>query len=717
MHCASCVARNEGALKKVPGVWQASVNFATGMCVVEYDETKASEHDLHAAIKKNGYTVQAANHHGGQSYEHRQHDELEEAKKKAVWSIVLTIPVLVLAMAGVTLPFSILGMPGAELVEMILGGIVILGFGSQFHRGLIREARAFAPGMDTLVSMGTLAALGFSLYTIGVGGKDSYVETGAVITALILLGRFLEARSRGEASRAIEKLIKLGAKTAHRIDEHGKEREIAIEEVKVDDRIRVRPGEKIPVDGVIEDGSASVDESLLTGESMPVRKDVGDTVYGGTINLDGAIVFRAKGVGADMVLSKIVQMVNEAQTVKAPIQKFVDRVAGVFVPIVIVIALATLVVWYLTTGNLASSIVPAIAVLVIACPCAMGLATPTAIMVGTGLGASRGILIKNGESLERAKKIDVVLFDKTGTLTEGHPAVTDVISAQPDFTPDQVLSLAASIETLSSHPLAQAVARAATEKNLTFLPVIGFEQVAGKGVKGMIDGSTIVVGSPSLLSEYHIPIESHSAQIEQLESDAKTVIGVAKDGSPVGFFGIADRVKEESAGAVASLKRQGIDTAMVSGDNERTARAIARTIGITEVFARVLPDAKMDIVKNLQSKGKKVAFVGDGINDAPALVQADLGIALGTGTDIAIEAGNIVLMKGNPLKAVEALTLSRRTFTAIQQNLFWAFFYNVAAIPLAAFGLLNPIIAAGAMAFSSISVVLNSLRIKRVGMK
>lgn len=718
MHCASCVARNESALKKVSGVTSASVNFATGMTTVEYDETKAGEHDLHKAIEKNGYTVESPSmqHHAdGGGHVHKT-DDLIRARQKALWAIIITVPVLVLAMSGVELPGSIGAVSLSMLIQSIGGTVVILGFGWQFHRGMIREVRSMGPGMDTLVSIGTLAALGLSVYTLIAGKKDLYFETGAVITALILLGRYFEARSRGEASRAIEKLMKLGAKTAHRLDENGTEHEIPIEDVAVHDRIRVRPGEKIPVDGMVEEGGASIDESLLTGESMPVRKKEGDTVYGATMNLDGTITFRAKGVGADMVLSKIVQLVHEAQTVKAPIQKFVDRVAGIFVPIVLGLAVVTFVLWFLKTGDINASILPAVAVLVIACPCAMGLATPTAIMVGTGMGALRGILIKNGESLERAKKIDIVLFDKTGTLTEGQPSVTDIVPVQDGLSSDDLLALAASIETLSSHPLAQAVSRAAKEKSLPFRDCTNFENIAGKGVKGTIDGATVMVGSPRLFDEYHIPIERHRENIERLEKEAKTVVGIARDGTPIGFLAIADNLKSDAQSAIQDLRNAGIETGMVSGDNELTARAIAARLGIETVYAHVLPDEKMKIVKDLQQKGKKVAFVGDGINDAPALVQSDLGIAMGTGTDIAIEAGNIVLMKGSPKKAVEALRLSRRTFRAIQQNLFWAFFYNVAALPLAAFGLLNPIIAAGAMAFSSVSVVLNSLRIKKQGL-
>jgi len=445
---------------------------------------------------------------------------------------------------------------------------------------------------------------------------------------------------------------------------------------------------------------------------MPVSKAKGDDAFGATINLSGAFQMKATKVGEDTTLAQIIKMVAEAQVNKAPIQKLADRISGVFVPIVLGIEALTAAGWYLFTGDIYLSFVPAVAVLVIACPCSLGLATPTAIMVGTGLGARRGILIKNGEALEKGKKIDVVVFDKTGTLTEGKPKVTDVLACKAQTTPDKVLSLAASIERLSEHPLAQSVVQTAREKNLLLAEVHDFTNLAGKGVRGKIGNTTVMVGSARLLLEYGVPFGTQIEQVEILETDAKTVISVAYDGELVGIIAVADTVKDDARAAAERLRAQGVETVMITGDNRKTAEAIAKQIGIDRVFAEVLPQDKAEQVRALQQQGRRVAFVGDGINDAPALAQADLGIAIGTGTDIAIEAGNIVLVKGHPLKVIEALALSRLTFKTIQQNLFWAFFYNVAAIPLAAFGLLNPMVAAGAMAVSSLSVVGNSLRIR-----
>jgi Cu+-exporting ATPase len=545
------------------------------------------------------------------------------------------------------------------------------------------------------------------------GQHHLYFETGVVIAALILLGRYFEARSRGQASDAIEKLLELGAKTAH-VRRDGSEQDIPIEEVQVGDILLVKPGEKVPVDGKVVDGGSSVDEAMLTGESMPVNKTMGDDVFGATINISGVLHIQATKVGQDTALAQIVKMVTDAQVNKAPIQKLADQVSGVFVPIVLGIAIVTAVAWYLVTGDIYQSFVPAVAVLVIACPCSLGLATPTAILVGTGVGARRGILIKNGEALERGKRIDVVVFDKTGTLTEGKPKVTEVVAFGTQMAPNDLLALAASIERLSEHPLAQAVVRAAQEKNVPLVDVSDFENLAGKGVRGKIGDHAVLVGSSRLLLEQGVPILKPVAKIEQHEAEGKTVFLVARDQKLLGMIAVADTLKEDAKTAIDRLRAQGIETVMMTGDNRRTADAIARQIGIDVVFAEVLPQDKAGHVQQLQKQGKRVAFVGDGINDAPALVQADLGIAVGTGTDIAIEAGNIVLVKGHPLKVLEALALSRLTFRTIKQNMFWAFFYNVAAIPLAAFGLLNPMIAAAAMAGSSLTVVGNSLRIKRL---
>ncbi len=706
MHCASCAARNERALKKLEGVRNAVVNFATRGAHVDFDEGILSEDAIHHAVVDNGYQILTAAH------EHKEQDqrELELTKWRAILAIVFAAPVVVLAMFNVDLPWTVLGRNVSVWVQAIFSTVVILGLGWQFHAGMLRQTRHFAANMDTLISIGTLAALFYSLWVMIVGGHHLYFETGAVIAALILLGRYFEARSRGQASDAIGKLMELGAKTAHLVGEAGVQ-DVSIDAVKLGDILLVKPGEKIPVDGRIISGGSSVDESMLTGESMPVGKAKDDDVFGATLNIGGAFQMQATKVGEDTTLAQIVKLVADAQVNKAPIQKLADRVSGIFVPIVLGLALVTVVGWYLVTGDIYQSIIPAVAVLVIACPCSLGLATPTAIMVGTGLGASRGILIKNGEALQKGEKIDVVVFDKTGTLTEGKPTVTNIFLVKAQTSADEVLALAASIERLSEHPLAQAVVRAAGEKNLPLAEVTDFENLAGKGVRGKIGNATVLAGSPRMLREAGISLDL--AGIDEYEAQAKTVIGIARNEDLLGMLAIADAVKEDAKPAADSLRAKGIATVMITGDNRKTAEAIAKEIGIDTIFAEVLPQDKADQVRSLQQQGQRVAFVGDGINDAPALVQADLGIAIGTGTDIAIEAGNIVLVKGHPLKVVEALMLSKLTFRTIKQNLFWAFFYNVAAIPLAALGFLNPMIAAAAMAGSSLTVVGNSLRIRR----
>jgi Cu+-exporting ATPase len=491
------------------------------------------------------------------------------------------------------------------------------------------------------------------------------------------------------------------------------EQDIPIEQVRVGDLVQVRPGERVPVDGKVATGSSRVDESMLTGESMPVAKAAGDDVFGATINVSGSFQMTATKIGEDTVLAQIVRMVSDAQGSKAPIQKLADTVSGIFVPIVIGIALATAVGWYFGTGDIARSFVPAVAVLLIACPCSLGLATPTAIMVGTGVGARRGILIKNGEALERGRKIDVVVLDKTGTLTEGRPAITDIIVVKDGVGEDEVLRIAASLERLSEHPLGQAIVRAANERKIELAAALDFVSTAGKGIEAHLGNLPVVVGNVRLLREHGVDFDEAAPLIEAREARAETAILVAVDHELIGIISVADALKSDAKAAIEALHAEGITTAMITGDNAKTARAIADQIGIEEVVAEVLPQDKAGHVKALQGHGRRVAFVGDGINDAPALAQADLGIAIGTGTDIAIEAGNIVLVKGSPLKIIEALKLSRITFRTIKQNLFWAFVYNIAAIPLAALGLLNPMIAAGAMAISSVSVVGNSLRSRR----
>jgi P-type Cu+ transporter len=709
MHCAACANRNERALKNLLGVRDAAVNFALRNARVEFDPTLVSERALHDAVVGNGFQVLSPKF----AKDNKAHAEreLSDAKWRAFAALTLSAPVMLLAMLEIELPWSIAGTHVSVWLQAILSSVVILGLGWEFHRGMARLAVRGAANMDTLISLGTLSALIYSWWALLAGEPHLYFETGAVIAALILLGRYFEARSRGQASAAIEKLIDLGAKTA-RIIRDGREQEIPVDDVRVGNVLQVRPGEKIPVDGKVIEGRSTVDESMLTGESMPVTKSAGDAVFGATLNRSGALRLAATKVGQDTTLAQIVKLVADAQGNKAPIQKLADRISGIFVPIVLGIALLTALSWYFATGDIYQSIIPAVAVLVIACPCSLGLATPTAIMVGTGLAARRGILIKNGEALERGEKIDVVLLDKTGTLTEGKPQVVAIVASQESE--ENVLRLAASVEQLSEHPLAQAIVNAARERNLALDQAEDFQSLTGKGVRARVQGNGIAVANPRHIEEEGVAFtSSERADIATHEGRARTVVAVAREGTFVGFIAIADRLKSDAKEAIAQLHRRGLRTVMITGDNEATARAIAQELEIDRVFAQVLPHEKAQKVRELQEQGARVAFVGDGINDAPALVQADLGIAMGTGTDVAIEAGSIVLVKGSPLKMVEALSLSRLTFRTIRQNLFWAFFYNVAAIPLAAIGWLNPMIAAAAMAISSVSVVGNSLWIKR----
>lgn len=723
MHCASCSVRNEKTLNKLLGVKSASVNYAMRSATVEFDESAVTEGDLHKAVESNGYHVEVTNsdslggmgsmngmgehNHGGMA----SNKEVVVARNKAIAALVLSVPTLILAMFKINFSWQAASINTSVWLQAILSTITVVIIGKEFHITTLKLLRKFATNMDTLISLGTVAAVAYSIWAMATGKQEFYFETAAIVTAFILLGRYLEAKSRGQASQAISKLMQLGAKSAHLVKD-GITSEISIEQVRIGDVLAVKPGEKYPVDGQIIKGLTSIDESMLTGESMPVSKNIGDEVFGATININGSVEIKTLKVGKDTILSQIIKMVEDAQVKKAPIQKLADTIAGVFVPIIIVIALATFGGWFIYSHDFGKSLIDAIAVLVIACPCALGLATPVAILVGTGEGAKKGILIKNGEALEKAKHIDAVLFDKTGTLTEGKPMVTDIISAK-GLSNNEILALAASVEKYSEHPLAQAIVRSAEEQKISFSEATDFLSTAGRGVSAKVGDSEIVISNPRILLEMKDSENDLAAQIESLEHQAKTVVCLLKNNQLIGLIAIADKLKADAKEAVSRLKALGIKSIMITGDNKRTADAIAKEVGIETVLAEVLPQDKANEVKKLQDEGKKIAFVGDGINDAPALVQADLGIAVGTGTDIAIESGEIVLVKGSPLKVVQALELSKKTFRTIQQNLFWAFFYNVVAIPFAAFGFLNPMIAGAAMAFSSFSVVGNSLRIKR----
>ena len=734
MHCASCAIKIERALSKVEGVASAHVNYATEKATVEHDDG-LDVALLHQAVHDLGYKTgdeENPNDHAhsskptAHSSSHMAHgDDMKTAARRTIIAFLFAIPSFVIATFGIEIPGDVVGRNPAEWLSGILATIVFLWPALSMHKTTFKQARRFTAGMDTLITLGTGAAIIFSWWQIFAGGH-LYFETAAVIIAFILLGRYFEARSKGKAGEAIKKLLELGAKTAHRMGENGAVEDVPIDTLRVGDRVLVKPGEKIPLDGEIIEGSSSVDESMLTGESVPVGKSAGDMVYGATLNAQGALTVRITKEPGDTVLAQIVKLVEDAQGQKAPIQKLADKISGVFVPVVIVVSIVTFIIWFLATGDLNASIIPAVAVLVIACPCALGLATPTAILVGTGRGAQNGILIKSGEALERARGIHTVMFDKTGTLTEGKPRVTDLVSSHLDSTvaeklaltgsdPDRcLLAIAAGLEASSEHPLATAVLHEAKARGVKPVESSSFTSVTGRGVRATL-GKTMpaLLGNPVFMAEEGIGLTEVSDDLARLQEEGKTVVVVALNGQATGLIAIADTLRPDAKEAVAALGRSGLEIVMLTGDHAKTAAAIGREVGIVDVRAEILPDQKLKIVKTAQEGNRRVAFVGDGINDAPALTQADLGIAMGSGTDIAIEAGQIVLVGGGPEKVVTAIKLSRRTYSTIKQNLFWAFIYNIVGIPLAALGLLNPIIAGAAMAFSSVSVVLNSLRLRR----
>jgi heavy metal translocating P-type ATPase len=594
------------------------------------------------------------------------------------------------------------------VVAWVLTTPIEFVFGWQFHKAAAVRLRSFSASMDTLVSMGTLAAYGYSVWAF-FAEEHLFFETAAVIITLILLGRFFEARSKGRASSAITRLLELGAKEA-RVVREGREVTIPADGILPGDQMVVRPGEKVPTDGRIVEGGSSFDESMLTGESVPVDKGPGDEVFGATINQQGMVVVEATRVGSDTALAQIVRLVEDAQATKAPIQHLADRVAGIFVPAVIVIALATFAAWMALDGEVVSAMRASVAVLIIACPCALGLATPTAIMVGSGRGAELGVLFRNADVFERTRSIDTVVFDKTGTLTRGVMTLAELVTEEHE---SRVLHLVGSVEGAGEHPIARAVALGAEERGATLVRPSAFENLPGIGLRGTVDGVQVSVGKPKLMAEAGLAVSGrYEDAVADMERRGLTAFLAGWDGEARAALGVADTVRDTAVDAVRRLRGRGIEVAMITGDNRRTAEAIAAEVGIQRVIAEVLPGDKADEVARLQAEGRKVAFVGDGVNDAPALTRADLGVAIGTGSDVAIEAGDVVLMSGDPALAEVALGLAGRTFRVIRQNLVWAFGYNVAAIPLAAAGLLNPMIAAGAMAFSSVSVVSNSLRLR-----
>ncbi len=733
MHCASCAKLIERQLKKTPGVTAANVNYGSEQASVEFDESACDLPQMAAAVKQAGYTAVIENEKGKSPEELKEEAkkiELADLKNKVRISAVLSTLVLLGSFPEWFSPFlsflPFYSFLTVNYVLLVLSLPVQFWAGWGFYQATISGLRNRTASMDTLIAIGTSAAFGFSLLTTLFPAQLSamgvpmtmYYDTAAVIITLILLGRFLEAKAKSHTSDAIKKLLHLQAKTA-RVVRGGKEFDIPVDEVRIGDMIRVRPGEKVPVDGIIFQGTSSLDESMVTGESLPVDKKPGDRVIGATMNKTGSFVFRATGVGSETMLAQIVRLVSEAQSSRAPIQRLADVVSGYFVPIVLMLAVATFVLWY-DTVSFASAFTNMIAVLIIACPCALGLATPTAIMVGTGKGAGRGILIKDAEALEIANKISVAVFDKTGTLTQGKPQVTDVIPTQKGKA-DELLTLAASLEQGSEHSLAEAIVAEAKNRKLTLISAEGFRAIPGHGIAGRIKGDNISLGNRLLMEKDKIVLSSLENQIARLESQGKTVMMLARGKKIEGLIAVADTLKKEAREMVATLRRMRVSVWMITGDNERTAQAIAKLAGIDHVLAGVLPQQKAEKIKDLKGKNAVVAFAGDGINDAPALAAADVGVAIGTGTDVAIESAGITLLNRDLRSFVTAIRLSRKTLIVIKQNLFWAFGYNVILIPVAmgilypiTGWLLNPALAAFAMAASSISVVGNSLRLKGV---
>ena len=700
MTCASCATRIERKLNKLEGV-QATVNYATEQAAVSYDATHVAVTDLIEAVEAAGYRARSA------AEVHEEDNLARILAVRLLAAAVLTTPLTAVTMIP-PLQFA-----GWEWFAAALSTPVVFWAGFGFHRAAVLNLRHLSATMDTLISIGTLAAWIWSFVAlVAVEGASTYFEVAAVITTLILLGRFLEARAKRSSGAAIRALLELGAKDA-RVLRDGREVVVPVEELQVGDFFVVRPGEKIATDGVVDEGASAIDQSLLTGEPVPVEVEPGDEVAGATINTSGRLVIRVTKVGAETALAQIARLVAEAQAGKAPIQRLVDQVSAVFVPIVIVLSLATLAGWLAFTGDTTAAFTAAVAVIIIACPCALGLATPTALMVGTGRGAQLGILIKGPEVLERTRKITTIVLDKTGTITEGRMWLADAVPAA-GTSRAELLRLAGAAEDASEHPIARAIAEAAREE-LGCLPAVeGFTNRAGLGIEAVVEGHAVLVGRPTLLAEWGLDLQADLAQArDEAEEGGQTVVAVGWDGAIRGLLVVADRIKPTSAQAVAELMRLGLTPVLLTGDNGRTAAAVAAKVGIERVLADVLPDEKVAEVRRLQEAGEAVAMVGDGVNDAPALAQADLGLAIGTGTDVAIEASDLTLVSGDLRAAADAIRLARRTLRTIKGNLFWAFAYNVAAIPLAVAGLLNPIVAAAAMAFSSVFVVTNSLRLRR----
>ncbi|CEG29003.1 heavy metal translocating P-type ATPase [Bacillus sp. B-jedd] len=722
MTCAACSTRIEKGLNRMEGVAKASVNLALEKASVEYNPSVLSERDIIKKVEALGYgAILKEEKSSEETADHRQR-EIKRQTNKFIFSLILSLPLL-WSMVGHFSFTSFIYVPDAFMnpwVQFLLATPVQFYIGGQFYVGAYKALKNGSANMDVLVALGTSAAYFYSLYqSIASLGNSThmpelYFETSAVLITLILLGKLFEAKAKGRSSEAIKKLMGLQAKTAI-VERNGAEVVVPLEDVLVGDIIHVKPGEKIPVDGKIVEGQSAIDESMLTGESVPVDKTVGDGVIGATINKNGFIKIEATKVGKDTALAQIIKVVEEAQGSKAPIQRLADKISGIFVPVVVGIAVLTFLIWYFwaSPGNFAEALENMIAVLVIACPCALGLATPTSIMAGSGRAAEYGILFKGGEHLEQTHRITTVVLDKTGTVTNGEPVLTDVIGAGV-VEESELLTLVGSAEKQSEHPLAQAIVRGIQEKGIGLQPVESFEAIPGYGIKAAVGGRELLAGTRKLMAKFNVSVEAAFAKMEELEREGKTAMLIAVDGQYAGIVAVADTIKDTSKAAVRRLKDLGLEVIMITGDNKQTALAIAAEAGIDNVIAEVLPEGKAEEVKKLQAAGKKVAMVGDGINDAPALAIADIGMAIGTGTDVAMEAADITLIRGDLNSIADAIFMSKLTIRNIKQNLFWAFGYNTLGIPVAALGFLAPWLAGAAMAFSSVSVVLNALRLQKV---
>ncbi|MCM2977816.1 heavy metal translocating P-type ATPase [Priestia aryabhattai] len=721
MTCAACSTRIEKGLNKLEGVTKASVNLALETASVEYSPSQIDPQDITQRVEKLGYGAKLKSEEKEEEQSYRE-KELSKQKGKFWFSFILSVPLLWAMVSHFTFT-SFIPLPHMLMnpwVQLALATPVQFVVGKQFYIGAFKALRNKSANMDVLVALGTSAAYFYSLYSslksLGSSAHTTqlYYETSAILITLILLGKLFEANAKGRSSEAIKKMMGLQAKTAVVVRD-GAEIEIPVEEVQKGEVIFIKPGEKVPVDGEIIEGQSALDESMLTGESVPVDKSIGDKVIGATLNKNGFLKIKATNVGKETALAQIIKVVEEAQGSKAPIQRLADYISGIFVPIVVGIALLTFFVWYIwiVPGEFAPALEKLIAVLVIACPCALGLATPTSIMAGAGRAAEFGILFKGGEHLEATHKIDTILLDKTGTVTNGTPELTDVRIAQ-GYEENELLQLVASAERLSEHPLAQALVAGIKNKGIEIQDPLSFEAIPGHGVRATVQERELLVGTRKLMNQHKVNIDAALEEMTNLEREGKTAMLVALDGKYAGMLAVADTIKETSKEAVSRLKEMGLEVMMITGDNRQTAQAIAMQAGIEHVIAEVLPEGKAEEVKKLQQQGKKVAMVGDGINDAPALALADIGMAIGTGTDVAMEAADITLMRGDLMSIADAIEMSRKTISNIKQNLFWAMGYNTLGIPIAAVGLLAPWVAGAAMAFSSVSVVLNALRLQRV---